>query len=135
MAIAYRADRSHACTVSVWDGDVTADDVRHHLARLAVDEDWPAGPAHLTDLTTIKTADVPDPELLALLYEGTTLAEDLKIAVVVRAEPRFEPALRYETATAKLAATTFDDLGTACRYLGVSAPAMQATIAELRQQL
>lgn len=135
MGIAYRADRLHGCTVSVWDGDVTAEDVRRHLGFLAADKEWPAGRAHLTDLTTMTSADVPDPELLGLLYEGTTLAEDLRIAVVVRGEPSFETMRRYEIATDKLAATTFDDLAPACAYLGVSVSAVQAMLAELRTEL
>ena len=135
MGIAYRADRLHGCTVSIWDGDVTAEDVRRHLGSLAADNNWPAGRAHLTDLTTMTSADVPDPELLDLLYEGTTLADDLRIAVVVRSEPSFETMHRYEIATDKISATTFHDLAPACAYLGLNAPAVQAMLAELRQEL
>jgi len=135
MGIAYRADRLHGCTVSIWDGDVTAEDVRRHLGSLAADNNWPAGRAHLTDLTTMTSADVPDPELLDLLYEGTTLADDLRIAVVVRSEPSFETMHRYEIATDKISATTFHDLAPACAYLGLNVPAVQAMLAELRQEL
>ena len=135
MGIAYRADRSLGCTVSVWDGTVTAADVRHHLIRLAGDNDWPPGRLHLTDLTTITKATVPDPELVDLLYEGTNAAEKLKVAVVVRSDPRFAPELRYANAAEELAAITFVDLAVACAYLGVSQDAIQATISELRQEL
>lgn len=135
MGIAYRADRTLGCTVSVWDGIVTGADVREHLVRLAGDNDWPPGHLHLTDLTTITKASVPDPELLDLLYEGTNVAEELRVAVVVRAGPDFEPDLRYATATEAVAATTFADLPLACAFLAVQEDAIQATIIELRQEL
>ena len=135
MGIAYKADRSLDCTISVWDGRITAEDVRQHLGCLASDSEWPAGRLHLTDLRSITTATVPDPELLDLLYEGTNLAETLKVAVVVRAEPPFRSDLRYETATESLGAATFSDLALACAYLGLDEGAAGETIAELRHQL
>ena len=96
MAIAYRADRELGCTISVWDGVVTGADVRQHLVRLAGDRDWPPrGNLHLSDLTTVTKATVPDPELLELLYEGTNVATDLKVAVVVRPEPEFTCDLTF----------------------------------------
>jgi hypothetical protein len=59
----------------------------------------------------------------------------LRIAVVVHGEPSFETMRRYEVATDKISATTFHDLTPACAYLGVNAPAMQAILSELRQEL
>jgi hypothetical protein len=135
VGIAYRAVRSLGCTVSVWDGTITAEDVRRHLIRLAGDNNWPPGRLHLTDLTTITKATVPEPELLDLLYEGTNVAQDLKVAVVVRPEPRFTADLRYASAAEELSAITFDDFALACAYLGVRPGAIQETLSALRQEL
>jgi hypothetical protein len=135
MGIAYRADRSLGCTTSVWDGDVSTEDVQQHLIRLAGDPEWPPGQLHLTDLTTIGDVSIPDPELLALLYEGTNLSEELKVAVVVRADFVDSADLRFASAAQEMSATTFTDLALACTYLGLSETEVRATIEDLREQL
>jgi hypothetical protein len=114
MGIVHRAEPSVGCTFDIWDGEVGAEDVQQHLVRLADDRCWPAGHAHLTDLTTLASAPVPDPEVLDALYEGTGLANDLKVAVVVSEGVRSDTDLRYATLTEELAARTFPDLGLAC---------------------
>ncbi len=119
MGIAHRAEPSVGCTFDVWDGEVSAEDIRQHLIRLADDPKWPAGHAHLTDLTTLTNSPVPDPDVLDALYEGTGLADDLKVAVVVPADFPTDISLQYSTVTERLVARTFTDIGLACAYLGV----------------
>ena len=114
---------------------MNAADIRQHLVRLAEDADWPPGNLHLTDLTTIALASVPDAELLDLLYEGTTLGADLKLAVVVHLGSELIPDLRYVKATEVLAAVTFTDLESACEHLAIREDVVSATISELRHQL
>ncbi len=135
MGIAHRAEPSIGCTFDVWDGEVSTDDVREHLVRLAGDRDWPAGRGHLTDLTTLETAPVPDPEVLDALYEGTGLGNDLKVAVVV--PPGFPPELdlRYTTLTEELVAQSFTELGQACAYLGIDEARARVILDELREGL
>ena len=135
MGIAYRADRALGCTTSVWDGSIGAADVRQHLLRLAEDREWPPGRLHLTDLTTITDATVPDAELLDLLYEGTNLAEELEVAVVVRADFPGSTDLRFASAAREMRAASFTDLVLACAHLGIPASGAQATIRELREEL
>jgi hypothetical protein len=135
MGIVYRADRSVGCTTSVWDGSIGPEDVQQHLIRLAEDREWPPGRLHLTDLTTIQDATIPDPELLDLLYEGTNLSEELKVAVVVRSEFLRRPDLRFASAAHEISATTFTDLDLACAYLGIDAAGARATIKDLREEL
>ena len=86
MGIAHKADRAHRCTFEVWDGDIDEREVRAHLFRLAEDPDWPPGPLNLADLSTMGEVAIPDPELVALLHEGTVLETGLKTALVVRPE-------------------------------------------------
>ena len=135
MGIAHRADRSLGCTVSVWDGDVGVEDVQQHLIALAGDRDWPPGLLHLTDLTTIGTVSVPDPELVALLYEGTNLSEELRVALVVRPEALDKPDVRFASAAREVKAQLFTDLTLACANLGVDSTAVAATIEQLRAEL
>src|SRR5690242_3933493 len=120
MGIVFRADPSLRCTVSVWDGDIVEDDVREHIVRLAADPDWPPGPLHLTDMTTIGSATIPDRDLLALLYEGTSLPDELKVAVIVRPEAIEQFGLKFETATQEMRAATFVDFYDACQHLAVN---------------
>jgi hypothetical protein len=133
--IAYRVDQSVGCTTSVWDGNIGPGDIQQHLLVLAADREWPPGPLHLTDLTTITRADIPDPELLDLLYEGTNLSEDLKVAVVVRPEFLRSSDPQFTSAAAEMRATTFTDLDPACAYLGIDPAATRATISEIRAEL
>ena len=135
MGIAYRVDPSSGCTTSVWDGNIGPGDVQQHLLLLAADRGWPPGPLHLTDLTTITRADIPDPELLDLLYEGTNLAEELKVAVVVHPEFLRSSGPQFTTAASEMRAMTFTDLDPACAHLGIDAAAARATISDLREAL
>jgi hypothetical protein len=135
MGIVHRAEPSVGCTFDIWDGEVGAEDVQQHLVRLADDRCWPAGHAHLTDLTTLASAPVPDPEVLDALYEGTGLANDLKVAVVVSEGVRSDTDLRYATLTEELAARTFPDLGLACAFLGVDEARARVILDELRRSL
>src|SRR5262245_34257175 len=127
MPVNYRADRTIACTIAVWDGDLTSEDMQQQLIRLANDPDWPPGPRHLLDLTTLGTVIIPDPELLELLYEGTDLVQQMRIAIVVR--PDFlddETRTRFDIARDAFDAATFTGLDSACAYLGVTASTVRA---------
>lgn len=135
MGIAYRIDKALDCAVVVWDGRVTAEEQREHVLRLAADRQWPPGGFQLTDLTTVTDVALPDGELVELLIEGTNIREQLEAVILVR--PDFlegawiEDAVKVRGAIPK----PFRDLDLACAHLGVSAPAIQLTIDQLRQEL
>jgi hypothetical protein len=134
MGIAYRADRLFGCTFAVWDGDIGPDDVTAHLLRLAEDPEWPPGPMHLSDLSTVKRLTIPDGELLSCLYEGTDFPDGLSGSFVV--PPKF-----LDTADARRVASTnrhvklFTDLPSACDHLGLSVAVVAAVNDELRRAL
>ncbi len=132
MPIRYRADRALGCTIAVWDGDITGEDALKHVLRLAEDTDWPPGSLHLADLRTVATVSIPDPELVELLFEGTTLATDIKIAVIVRPDFLSAPDPRYDTSMGTMNATAFTELDAACEYLGVASRDVAAVIEALR---
>jgi hypothetical protein len=132
MPVGYRAVKALGCTIAVWDGDLTSEDMQQQMIRLASDPEWPPGPRHLLDATTLGTVIIPDPELLELLYEGTNLVEKMRIAMVVRPDFFDEARPRYHTAAAAFDAATFTDLGKACAYLGLTVSAVKPTIETLR---
>ena len=135
MAIAYRAEPSVGCTFDVWDGEIGDEEVQQYLVRLASDRSWPPGHSHLTDLTTLGSTWVPDAVVLDALYEGTGLAEDLNVAVIVSVRARSDLELEYATVNEKLTAKVFTELAVACAYLGVDEATARVILDELRESL
>jgi hypothetical protein len=105
------------------------------MVRVANDPDWPAGPRHIIDCTTLKTFVAPDSDDLGVLYEGTGLIEEMRIAILMppgSAETTFlYPAGDDELFTAVL----FTDLDRACAHVGVNSSPVRRIIAELRDDL
>ena len=135
MRIAHKAVGSHGCTFEVWDGDIDEDEVRAHLVRLAEDPDWPPGALNLADLTTMGNVSIPDPELVALLPEGTILETEIKTALVVRPEFIAANARQYEDVARATRVTAFTDLRSASEHLGIPPQASQSLMDALRQSL
>jgi hypothetical protein len=135
MPIVYRADKALGCTIAVWDGDLTSEDMQQQMIDLANDPEWPPGPSHLVDSTTLGTVIIPDPGLLELVYEGTNLVRQIRIAVVARPEFFDETSTQFRIATDAFNAETFTDVESACEYLALSTTAVESIIDQLRQQL
>lgn len=134
MAIAHKAVGSHGCTFEVWDGDIDEEEVRAHLLRLAVDPDWPPGTLNLVDLSTVRSISVPDPELVALLREGTVLETELKTALIVPALIDAD-APQYEQAAHATGVTAFRDVRSASTHLGIPLETSLGLMNELRRSL
>jgi hypothetical protein len=134
MAIVHKAVRSHRCTFEVWDGDIDEEEVRAHILRLAEDPDWPPGALNLVDLSTVRSISVPDPELVALLREGTLLETELKTALVVP-ELVDADAPRYEEAARATGVTAFRDIRSASAHLGIPLETSLGLMDRLRQSL
>jgi hypothetical protein len=135
MPIGYRGDRSLGCTIAVWDGDLTGEDMHDQLFRLASDPEWPPGPRHLVDATTLGRVILPDLELVELLYEGTNLVNKTRIAFVVSADFFAADRPLFQRATYEFDAATFADLDRACEYLDLDITAVRSIIHSLRHQL
>ena len=135
MGIAYRIDDTLDCAIVVWDGRVTADEQMEHVLRLAADRRWPPNSFILTDLTTATDVTLPDGELVDVLTEGMNVREQLTAVILVR--PTFLEGTWIDDAVKVrgVLPTPFTDLDGACAHLGVSAPAVQRTIDEVRQEL
>jgi hypothetical protein len=133
MGIVHTAMASHSCTFEVWDGDIDEAEVEEHLFRLAEDADWPPGLLNLVDLSTVGTISIPDPELVALLREGTILENELKTALVVRSEFINANAPQYNEAARATGVTAFTDIPSASEHLGIPLHASLSVMERLRQ--
>jgi hypothetical protein len=135
MGIAHRAVRAHNCTFEVWDGDIDEAEVRAHLMRLAEDPEWPPGQLNLADLSTMRKVSIPDPELVALLREGTLLETELRTALVVRPAVVAANVPQYEEAARATGVTAFTDVRSASEHLGIPHATTLRYLESLRQSL
>jgi hypothetical protein len=134
MGIAHHAVGVHRCTFEVWDGDIDEEEVRSHLVRLAEDPDWPPGPLNLVDLSTMGEVTVPDPDLVALLREGTILETELKTALIVRAD-LYDAASQYEESAQATGVRAFRDVQSASEHIEIPFETSVSQIERLRQSL
>jgi hypothetical protein len=133
MGIAYRSDDASGCMFAVWDGNISGEDVEHHLLRLAEDPQFPpARQLQLTDITTMGRVTAPAPELIALLYEGTDLAAKMKVALVVHPSGFDAADRRYKSAAHSIRIAPFTDFASACAHLAILEATAQAACDELR---
>jgi hypothetical protein len=138
MGIAYRLDKVQGLMTIVWDGEVTADDWRAHLEAVFDDPDWPAGPSNLTDLrsadvSSITAADQAD--IVTMYAPHVDKVKGMKSAAV--AGDNFEASTEFgnQNGPPGLSLIVFNDLVTACTWLGVDKGVAQATVTQLRQAL
>ncbi len=132
MAIAEWINRDLGVTIVVWSGSVTQQDTHDQLMRLAANRYWPPGRRALTDMRTVTDVELPDPAVLAALFEDTDLPYVDKKAVVVTSE--FLRRVRLEDAAKDYGMETvpFTELGGACEYLCIDTVAIQRTLEDLQ---
>jgi hypothetical protein len=131
MGIAEWVNRDLGITIVVWYGSVTQRDTHDHLARLAANRYWPPGRYALTDLRTVTDIELPDPSVLAALFDDTDLPSvDKKAALVT---PEFLKRVQIQDAAKQYGMETvpFTELGAACEYLGVNRVAVERNIEDL----
>ena len=135
MGIAYLVDGTLDGAVVVWDGRVSGEDQIEHLLRLAADREWPPGGFQLTDLTTVTDVTLPDRDLVDVLTEVINMAERLQAVILVR--PEFLQSTWVDDAVNVRGTIPkpFSDLDRACAHLGVSTPAIQRMIDQVRRAL
>jgi hypothetical protein len=140
MGIAYCCDKDIGITVTVWDGVVTPEEWRAHIRRQDADPDWPTGPAFLGQLTTARglsafDASVVD-EMRALYRDRAKQLARIRSAVV--SDRAFGASGQLEQAVAETSGVRnimFNDVATACMWLGVDVSAVQTIIDRLRASL
>lgn len=134
MGIAYR--HTPRISVDVWSGTIEPEDAARHVEAIAGEAEWGVQGAILTDLTGIDVASRPSPE--ALKAVATMFVErmgnrirDAKWAVV--ADVTFEDATEFSTYVESTAPRliVFNEIETACAWLGVDEADVRAIIEEL----
>jgi hypothetical protein len=138
MAIAFRAE--HGLSVSVWDGTVSSDDVARHIETLGTDPGWAASGRFLTDLSSVAEESIPNPAQVLdaaarFLERLGERAREAKWAILAGAA--FAQARRFGTYLEEdiPRLIVFNELPTACLWLGVNEPAARAITADLRHTL
>jgi hypothetical protein len=136
MGIAHKLVPELGLTVVVWHGEVTAEDSVNHLVRLAEEPHWPPGLLHLTDMRTVTSVTLPDPELLGLLFEGSHWRdEDLDKVVIVAAELLRGTTVEDAAAELGMSADVFGDVGSACARLGIDPIPIARMVDGLRSEI
>ena len=136
MGIGYRIDEALGLTVVVWDGAVTGDEAEDHVRSLRAEPDWPPGRLHLLDATSVTSVPrVRDTKLVEMLGD---IAEWRRIRFAVVATDAFEEATSFQQAAAALGVShviVFNELTTACGWLGVELASIRVILGELRREL
>lgn len=140
MGIAYRCDEKMRLCVSVWEGEVTDEQRRQHISTLQADPEWGAGGLLLTDLTGVPAEGRPTAR--QVLETAAEFSEKLAPAVrdakwAMVAGETFVLAQRFgsylEDEVPRL--IVFNDLATACTWLGVNGAEVATMLDELRREI
>ena len=139
MGIDYRSDVERGLTISVVDGLVTAEEFHAHAERQRNDPVWHTTTRLLTDARTAVTRAVGTDELsaFAALYAGMRSGE-LPFRNAIVAGVDFDLAGRYgDLRTDRSGSSTiaFNDLETACTWLGIEVSVARSVIGTLRNEL
>ncbi len=132
--IAYRLSHEWGLTVSVWDGRVTADESLRYLLEVADDMDWPPGRLGLVDMRTVREFAPADRDVAFELLDGSGKAGMVRrVAVLARPVPGDRRnGIRNDLG---LKAERFDDVESACAFLGVPTEVAMKLLAETRADL
>jgi hypothetical protein len=139
MSIVFRIAKDEGIALDLWDGIVTADEYLASAQRLLDDVDWPPHRhLHLGDLQTAS----PDPSLnesalsrVAEIYgQHLDVIANTKSAIV--ANQAFSQSFFFQQLMASsVSMAVFNDLSTACLWLGIEAEWADRVLSEMRAQL
>jgi hypothetical protein len=138
MAISYVCDEAIGLSVTVAEGILTAEDWRAHVLRQMADPAWPAGRASLTDATRVRVSEqaraIGD-DIASLYAPKKDRTQRMRFAIV--AHFAFADARSFEGAVEPHGTRpiVFNDLPTACVWLGVDQDRAGALIEELRNSM
>ena len=136
MGIKYRAHVEKQIIFVVWDGVITADEWFEHIDRLITDPLWPSISAMLvdlqsiTDLSSIEEAEIE--HAVALFNSVPDSLSNKRVAVV--AGNAFWKSRRFGELVSPFGPSVivFNDMSTACMYLGIKPTEALKAIQELR---
>jgi hypothetical protein len=136
MGIRYRLDKALGLTLVVWDGVVSGDEAEGHVRSLFDDPEWPPGPLHLLDGTTVASA--PTVANTKLVELAVNAAETRRIRFALVQHMGFDEATYFEreaSARGLSQVIVFNDLATACTWLGLDVAAIRTTTADMRREI
>jgi hypothetical protein len=138
MGIAYRCDTRHGIIVSVWDGDVTFDELRDLIRCQLADPDWPGGRLGLTDARSARgISAITDEQICEIAAMYRTQQAKISGVKYARVGQGMQGVLRFQKAMGPSGPTTlvFDDLEAACEWLGIDVADVQPTLDDLCKEI
>ena len=139
MGIKYRADSEKQIIFVVWDGVVTADVWFEHIERLIADPLWSSISTMLVDLHTARDlTSIQESEIehaVALFSSVPISLSKKKVGIV--AGNAFWKSRRFGELVSPFGPSVivFNDLSTACVYLGINATEALKAIQQLRADM
>jgi hypothetical protein len=138
VGIAYRIDEGLGLVLEVWDGVITVDEWRTHVATILADPGRARCTKFLTDLTTADTSTIADSdraEIASIFASDPSNFAGTKTAAIASQE--FEPSVRFgrRIEESGLNVIVFNELNGACLWLGLDTTAMRANLREMRTTL
>lgn len=137
MGVIYSTDRPNNSIYIVWDGEINIETWLDQVNKLSAEPDWPAISRVVTDTRTASTSvSLDDIEKAAALFGARPEAlRNKKLAVL--ATGIFGRARAFSTLLERFGVSTivFNDLDTACIFLGLDPADAGQRLDELRLQL
>jgi hypothetical protein len=139
MGILHYSDIKKGIIYIVWDGEVTWDDWRKQIQTLLADPAWPVFPRFIADLWTVSdTSTIGYEEIdeaVSIFTSNQTALGNKRGAVVAR--DVFGKAGRFVKQIARFGTSmvVFNNLDTACLFLGIDLHETHQTLERLRATL
>jgi len=140
MPIVSRCDPELRIVVDVYHGDVTVHEMHHHVSALLSDSTWLRTTRSLSDMSAARLTPFSDDERAAMLSLFQTRSLRLtgrQIAIIGGATSVSTARDVERRAIDNLGARAilFNDLTTACLWLGVDEMKINTTIGQLRESI
>ncbi len=138
MSIVYRIDRDKGITCVVWHGLITPTMMLDQARRLIADPDWPPpGRLHLVDLQTAGLNQTITDDVLKQAAEiyGADRTRLINLRQAIVANDAFAKSRLFETFLPPgPTVIVFNNIMTACIWLGVDIEETRRTLDELRAE-
>lgn len=137
MSIAYRIDKERGITFVLSNGLITADALLAHAREITADPDWPPSKRlHLSDLrgatvdVSINTVALAQMAHIFMAHPGKMTR--LKVALVADKAFGESVFVRHLLSQVGTSVIVFNDLATACTWLGIEVEQAQRSFEPLR---
>lgn len=137
MGVVHFIDRPNNIIYVVWDAEIDAETWLNELRKLSAEPDWPAISRIITDLQGASAnISSDDMEQAAALF-GAQLEAVMKKTVAVLARDAFNKARTFSTLVQRfgISMIVFNNLDTACTFLGVNPTDAAQKLEQLRFRL